>query len=110
MLISSLSAWKQFSLAVSIEGSDFSSQLYFFLTKIKTKSRVLIVCDVIIVAVQQKVPMASNIIPYKEMSSLYLLYGCSPHNLSSIQENLGKIIKIKCKARLYLLQEYFLEI
>ena len=33
------------------------------------------ICDVIIVAVQQKVPTALNIFPYKEMSPLYLLYG-----------------------------------
>ena len=32
--------------------------------------RDLNVCDVIIVAVQQKVLTASNIIPYKQMSSL----------------------------------------
>ena len=80
MFISNLVAWKQFFF-ISIEVTSFSSQLYFIFNKTLQD---LNVCDIIIVAVQQKVPTASNIIPYKEMSSLYLLYGCSPHNLSSI--------------------------
>ena len=68
MLISSLSTWKQFFSSIGV--TDILSQHYFIFTKIKTKKWFLNVCEVIIVAVQQKAPEASNIIPYKEMSSL----------------------------------------
>ena len=40
----------------SIEVTDFSSQLYLILAKIKTKNWDLNVCDVIIVTVREKVP------------------------------------------------------
>ena len=59
MLIYNLSAWKQFFF-ISIEVTSFSSQLYFIFNKTLQD---LNVCDVIIVAVQQKVPMATDIIP-----------------------------------------------
>ena len=41
----------------SIEVTHFSSQLYFIMAKIKTINWDLYVCEVIIVTVQEKVPM-----------------------------------------------------
>ena len=58
MFISNLVAWKEFFF-ISIEVTSFSSQLYFIFNKTLQD---LNVCEVIIVAVQQKVPMAADII------------------------------------------------
>jgi len=68
-----ISSWETVFFS-SIEVIYFSLQLYFSLTKIKIKNWDLNVCNVIIAAVQQKVPTAPNIFPYKEMSPLQLLY------------------------------------
>ena len=68
----------------SIEVTNFSSKLYLIstnLTRLKC------------ITLQQKVPMASNIIAFEEMSSLYLLYVqildyitiVSPHERKPVQ-------------------------
>ena len=66
MLISSLSALKQFS--ISIEETDFSSQLYLILAKIKPKNWDLNVCDAIIVTIWEKVSMNLGIFLCKRIS------------------------------------------
>ena len=84
MLISSLFAWKQ--LSISIEETDFSSQVYLILAKIRSKNWDLNACDTIIVTVREKVPTHIVIISYKGMSPLYLLYVQN----SEILEEAGK--------------------
>ena len=79
MLISSLFAWKQ--LSISIEETDFSSQVYLILAKIRPKNWDLNVCDTIIVTVRENVPTHPVIFSYKGMSPLYLLYGLESNGL-----------------------------
>ena len=81
IIISSLSAWKQFSVAVCIEETHFFLQLYLIFPKIKSKIWDLNVCDAIIVTVQEKVPTHLVIFSYKGMSPLYLLYGLESNGL-----------------------------
>lgn len=79
MLISSLFAWKQ--LSISIEETDFSSQVYLILAKIRSKNWDLNACDTIIVTVRENVPTHLVIFSYKGMSPLYLLYGLESNGL-----------------------------